>query len=132
MRCASPASESPLLQLILKTIRYTHTNTPQYQKNEGTPASNGNHATSDYRFTILLKDANQELVGEVDYYDAPGGQGVDVDSELPEVFIATAGNVDSDAVQFAYGSQSWSSADGQCSVGGYDSGSRQMDCGFSC
>lgn len=28
-------------------------------------------ATSDYRLTILLKDANQELVGEIDYHDAP-------------------------------------------------------------
>lgn len=104
----------------------------QYQKNEGNPASNGNQATSDYRFSILLKDANQELIGEVDYYDAPGGQGVDVDSELPLVLIAKAGNVDDDPVSFAYGDQSWNSDSAQCSVGGYDSGSRQMDCGFTC
>lgn len=104
----------------------------QYQKNEGNPASNGNLATSNYRFTILLKDANQELVGEVDYYDAPGGQGVGVTSGLPLVFIATAGNVDDDPISFAYGDQSWDSNSGQCSVGGYDSGSRQMDCGFTC
>ena len=104
----------------------------QYQKNEGDSASNGNKGTSDYRFTILLKDDNQELVGEVDYYDAPDGQGVDVDSELPDVFIATAGSKDNDPVKFAYGSQSWDSDSGQCSVGKYDSGSRQMDCGFTC
>lgn len=80
----------------------------------------------------MLKDANGELVGEVDYFDAPGGQGVDVFSQLPLVFIATTGNVDDDAISFAYGSQSWDSSSGQCSVGGYDSGSRQMDCGFTC
>ncbi|KAI4129290.1 MAG: hypothetical protein LQ338_002299 [Usnochroma carphineum] len=104
----------------------------QYQKNEGNPATNGNQATSDYRFTVFLKDANGEAVGEVAYYDAPGGQGVDVDGELPLVFIVTAGNVDDDPVSFAYGDQKWDSHSQQCSVGGYDSGSRQLDCGFSC
>ena len=104
----------------------------QYQKNEGLPATNGNLANSNYRLTILLKDANGELVGEVDYFDAPGGQGVGVTSQLPLVFIATTGAVDDDAISFAYGGQFWDSNAGQCSVGGYDSGSRQMDCGFTC
>lgn len=71
-------------------------------------------------------------MGEVDYYDAPTGVGVGVDSELPLVFVATAGTVDGDLVTFAYGSQNWDSNSGQCSVGGYDSGSRQMDCSFTC
>lgn len=53
-------------------------------------------------------------------------------SELPLVLVATAGSVDDDPVTFAYGSQSWDSNSGQCSTGGYDSGSRQMDCGFTC
>ena len=44
-------------------------------------------------------------MGEVDNYDTPDGQGVGVDSELPFVFIVTAGNVDDDPVSFAYGSQ---------------------------
>ncbi|KAL2055058.1 hypothetical protein ABVK25_004880 [Lepraria finkii] len=102
----------------------------QYQKNEGAPDSTG--GTSNYRFDILIKDDQGELVGELDYADAPGGQGVDVDSALPEVLIVTAQNVDSDPVQFAYAGQSWDSNSGQCSVGGYDSGSRQIDCGFTC
>lgn len=104
----------------------------QYQKNEGLPATNGNLANSNYRLTIQLKDANGELVGEVDYFDAPGGQGVGVNSALPWVFIATTGAVDDDAISFAYADQFWDSNSGQCSVGGYDSGSRQMDCGFTC
>jgi hypothetical protein len=104
----------------------------QYQKNEGQSASNDGVGTSDYRFTITLQDDQHEVIGGVDYYDAPSGQGVDVDSALPLVFIATAGNVDDDPISFAYGDQSWKSSDGQCSVGGYDSGSRQMDCGFHC
>jgi len=53
-------------------------------------------------------------------------------SELPLVLVATAGSVDNDPVKFAYGGQSWDSSSGQCSTGGYDSGSRQMDCGFTC
>ncbi|KAI4200168.1 MAG: hypothetical protein LQ350_004129 [Teloschistes chrysophthalmus] len=105
------------------------THSLQYQKNEGKAAANGvgNGGTSNYRFTIQLQDDQHEIIGGVDYYDAPGGQGVGVDSALPLVFIATAGNVDHDPVSFAYGSQKWKSSDSQCRVGRYDSGSRQMD-----
>ncbi|KAL9003547.1 MAG: hypothetical protein Q9188_003588 [Gyalolechia gomerana] len=95
----------------------------QYQKNEGKAATNGKQDTSYYRLTILLKDANEELVGEVDYYDAPGGQGGGVTGELPLVFIATTGSVDNDPIKFDYGGQHWDSSSGQCSVGKYDSGS---------
>lgn len=102
----------------------------QYQKNEGDPDSTG--GTSNYRFDIQMKDDQGELVGELDYADAPGGQGVDVDSALPVVLIVTAQNVDDDPVKFAYGDQSWDSNSDQCSVGKYDSGARQMDCGFTC
>lgn len=102
----------------------------QYQKNEGDPASTGGN--SDYRFDITIKDDQQELVGELDHADAPGGQGVNVDSALPLVLIVTAQNVDDDPVKFAYSGQSWDSNSGQCSVGGYDSGARQIDCGFTC
>ncbi len=82
----------------------------QYQKNEGQSASNDGVGTSDYRFTITLQDDQHEVIGGVDYYDAPSGQGVDVDSALPLVFIATAGNVDDDPISFAYGDQSWKSS----------------------
>jgi len=72
----------------------------------------------------MLRDDNKELVGEVNYYDARGGQGVDVDSKLTLIFVATAGKVDDDPVSFVYGSQRRNSNSGQCSVGGYDGGSR--------
>ena len=71
-------------------------------------------------------------MGELDYADAPTGQGVDVDSRLPAVLILTAGSVDSDPIQFAYNGASWDSNSAQCSVGDYDSGSRNLDCGFTC
>ncbi len=108
------------------------TENKQYQKNEGNSASNGNKATSDYRFTILLKDDQHELVGELDYADAPAKVGVEVDSALPEVLIVTAGSIDSDPISFAYGGQTWTSSDSQCSIGDCNGGSRQMDCGFRC
>lgn len=107
-------------------ITKQRTENKQYQKNEGNSASNGNKATSDYRFTILLRDDQHELVGELDY------AGVEVDGALPEVLIVTAGSVDSDPVSFAYGGQTWTSSDSQCSIGDYNGGSRQMDCGFTC
>lgn len=104
----------------------------QYQKNDGISATNGKRDTSDYRLTILLKDANQELVGEVDYYDAPGGRAVDVTSELPFVFIATTGNIDKDPITFDYAGQHWDTSSDQCSTKKYDTGSRRIDCGFTC
>lgn len=35
-------------------------------------------------------------------------------------------------LNFAYAADSWSTTDGRCSVGRYDYGVRQMDCGFAC
>lgn len=104
------------------------TENKQYQKNEGNSASNGNKATSDSRFTILLRDDQHELIGELDYADAPANVGVEVDNALPEVFIVKAGSEDSDPVSFAYGGQTWTSSDSQCSIGDCNGGSRQMYC----
>lgn len=104
----------------------------QYQKNEGPAASNGAGGTSNYRFDITIKDDNQIEIGQMLLADAPGGAGVGVTSGLPWVLIVTAGSVDSDPVQFAYAGLGWDSNSGQCSVGDYDSGSRNMDCAFSC
>lgn len=75
----------------------------QCPKNEGLAGANGHLSTSKYRLTRLLKYANGELMGEADYFDAPGGRGVGVTSELPLVFIVTTGAVDDDAISFPYG-----------------------------
>lgn len=99
----------------------------QYQKNEATVNPNPN-----YKFDITIYDALQHQIGQVLFADAPTAVGVDVDSLLPYVLIVTAGPVDSSNVGFAYAGANWDSSSGQCSVGGYDSGSRQMDCGFAC
>ena len=104
----------------------------QYQKNEGPAAADGAGGTSNYRFDITIKDDDQVDVGQKLLVDAPGGAGVGVTSGLPWVLIVTAGNVDSDPVHFSYGGESWDSNSAECSVGDYDSGNRDIDCGFAC
>ncbi len=54
-----------------------------------------------------------------------------ISGELPYDLALTAGAVDGDPVLFAYAGYAWSSSDG-CSVGGCESGDRDMDCGFNC
>ena len=101
----------------------------QYQKNEG-PGLN----TENYRFDVILYDAKQELVGELDLLSVPSGQTTQVGSTLPYTFGITAPDTDEDAVYMSYSDQSWGSNDQahHCNFGAYDSGTRNGDCGFSC
>lgn len=98
----------------------------QYQK--------PNPVTDNYRLDIRIFDAAGFEIGQLYGADAPGGVGVGVTSALPYVLIATTGNIDDDAVLFAYAGQNWGSNDQEhhCNFGAYDSGSRQGDCGFTC
>jgi len=98
----------------------------QYQIGEG-PGD-----TSQYRLTIELFDANHAPLGGVNTANVPDGGSVDVGSALPNVYIAAVAYVDSDPVLFAYGGQKFDSSSPQCSMGEYDNGSRQGDCGFTC
>ena len=102
----------------------------QYQKNEG-PSGPG-CGTSEYRLTVTLKDALQDVIGGVTDRCAPGGDYIGIDSQLPYVFEVEVGGVDSEPVFFKYAGQAWNSKSSQCSVGGYAGGVRQMDCGFNC
>ena len=88
----------------------------------------------DYYFDITLKDAAGREVGSVSGQEIAAQQTYTLNSKLPEAFEVTAGNVDKDAVLFKYGDQSWGSNDQphSCRFGGYDSGSRQGDCGSTC
>lgn len=102
------------------------THITQYQKNEKN-ANPVNHYTLD----VILKDANGMVVGFNGNGD--GSQALNVASQLPNPFTITAGQVDNDPLAFQYGSDKWdSNTKGRCSVGKYDSGSRQMDCSFAC
>ncbi|KAI0596356.1 hypothetical protein F4775DRAFT_603977 [Biscogniauxia sp. FL1348] len=96
----------------------------QYQKN-----SNG--VGGEYEFTIIIKDAIGTQIGGVSMAPIADQSSYSVSSELPNQLVVSVASVDSDPVTFSYGGQIFSSSNG-CSTGGYDSGSRQMDCGFSC
>ncbi|KAK2802248.1 hypothetical protein FQN50_007429 [Emmonsiellopsis sp. PD_5] len=97
----------------------------QYQKNDR------DNPNPDYRFDISIKDHQGQEIGRADFAD--GSKNIDIFSALPWVLIVTAGDEDSDPVSFAYSDQSWDSNDeSRCSMGKYDSGNRDGDCGFSC
>ena len=102
----------------------------QYQKNEG--PSNSASGNSEYRLDVTLKDALQDVVGGVNLLSLPGGTFSGIDSQLPNVFEVEVGANDAEPVDFQYAGQAWDSNSAQCSVGGYDSGSRAIDCGFNC
>jgi hypothetical protein len=98
----------------------------QYQKNE-----KGENPSNDYAVEITLYDAKKNTVGTSGFQDAPANKPVPVtNSILPNPFTVTAQSVDSDPLLFAYGSTTWNSTG--CKVGKYDSGHRDMDCGFTC
>lgn len=101
----------------------------QYQKNEGDENLSG-----EYESTITITDAGGSKVGEAN--KEPNGEPVIVvDSSLPNrLLVDASGKVDSDPVQFWYADQYWDSNSqaNKCKVGSYDSGHRDMDCGFNC
>ncbi|KAF3012797.1 hypothetical protein E8E14_006704 [Neopestalotiopsis sp. 37M] len=100
----------------------------QYQKNAG-PGGN----TADYRFDVYLYDGAQAYLGGRGTVNIPSGSTADIGAiDLPFRLLITAGYVDADPLTFAYAGQHWSSNSGQCSVGAYDSGDREMDCAFTC
>ncbi|KAI0438473.1 hypothetical protein F4803DRAFT_97989 [Xylaria telfairii] len=96
----------------------------QWQKNE-------NGVGGSYEFDIVIKDAIGAIIGGVNRLAIENFSSEGVTSELPYVLVVSTGGVDSDPVQFAYAGGHFSTSDG-CSTGGYDSGRRQMDCGFHC
>ena len=102
----------------------------QYQKGEG--PSDSITGNTEYRLDVTLKDALQDVVGGVSLLSAAGGVYNGIDSQLPYVFEVEVGANDAEPVLFQYNGQAWGSGDSQCSVGGYNNGQRDMDCGFNC
>ena len=84
----------------------------------------------DYSLEIsTLVDDNENKIGGL----AKSGPDVSLTSKLPLTLEIKTGNVDADPIYFAYGADSWDSKnEDRCSVGGYDSGNRDMDCTFQC
>lgn len=83
---------------------------------------------------VTLFDSNEDKIGEVLGADAPAGKAVEVTGKLPHVMLVTAQKVDEDPVLFSYAGENWAYADAahQCNFGGFESGNREGDCGFSC
>lgn len=105
----------------------------QWQKTEGDENPLGR-----YQLSVTVLDGAGRAVGEATKQSAAETLEV-VDSALPyDLFVAT-GDVDSAPILFWYSDQYWNSSStgtgnntNHCAVGGYESGVRQMDCGFSC
>ncbi|KAH8833184.1 hypothetical protein DL96DRAFT_1585129 [Flagelloscypha sp. PMI_526] len=93
-----------------------------------------NPATDNYKLDIRMFDGAQKLIGVSNGQEnAPSGQGVVVTNFFQSSDLTvTAQNVDDDPLLFSFQAQNFDSNSGQCSVGAYDSGKREMDCGFSC
>lgn len=98
----------------------------QYQKWEA-----GENPTGNYEVEVTIFDAAKSAIGTSGQVPALTGQAVDV-AGLVMPFQVTAPELDSQPLGFAYNGRSWNSDSSDCSTGGYDSGKRDMDCGFSC
>jgi hypothetical protein len=85
-----------------------------------------------YALAARLFDSNQNLIG-----DSGGKQGATLvfNSKLPLPFVVKSRAVDADPLDFEYDNVRWDSNETpthHCSVGAYDHGKREMDCGFQC
>ena len=78
-----------------------------------------------------ISDANGIEIGQATKQSAAESLEV-VDSVLPYDLVLATGSTDNAPIMFWYGDQYWDSSSSECSVGAYDSGMRQMDCGFQC
>ncbi|KAI0188868.1 hypothetical protein F4808DRAFT_48384 [Astrocystis sublimbata] len=96
----------------------------QWQKHE-------HGVDSQYEFDVILKDAIGATVGGASRMPIADYSSASISSDLPDNLEIRIGSVDSDSVSFAYAGQAFSSSQG-CSTGAYDSGNRDMDCGFQC
>ena len=90
-----------------------------------------------YSIEATIYDANESQIGKISKTAAKGP--INISSKLPYQLIVTsalpgsASNTDAQPVSFAYAGNYWNSGDRtRCSTGNYDSGARNMDCGFPC
>ncbi len=84
-----------------------------------------------YGIDVIIKDNEGSPIGNLlrtNFNNSP----INIDSQLPYVLVVTEGGAKDWNLYFAYGADSWSSADDRCKVGGWDGNNRQMDCGWAC
>jgi len=84
-----------------------------------------------FGLNVMVKDSNGEVIGNDSQYVFPLN-GFDLASELPYKVVVTPGLKETDPIVLEYAGFSTPTVAPACSVGGYDNGVRQMDCGFPC
>lgn len=83
-----------------------------------------------YSLEARIFDANQNEIGNSNGKQV--GPVLEVKSPLPKAFVIAARAVDADSLKLGYNGKEWDAVDPACSVGAYDNGKREMDCGFQC
>lgn len=98
-----------------------------------------NPAVDNFKLDITLFDGAQKVIGNSGVAgpsDAPAGVPVVIGpigtTTLPGPMSVTAGNVDDNPLSFSIGGDSFASNTDRCTVGRYDGGRREIDCGFAC
>ncbi|MCJ1446986.1 MAG: hypothetical protein MMC23_007494 [Stictis urceolatum] len=97
----------------------------QHQKNEY-----GIH--DKYQFDLRLYDAIGEIIGGENSAEVADLESISSTSQLPYTIDMSIGKQDSNKLRFSYAGETWFTGSSTCSVGGYDSGRREMDCHFTC
>ncbi|MGI4812135.1 MAG: hypothetical protein ACRYGG_02150 [Janthinobacterium lividum] len=98
----------------------------QFQKNEGTE-----NPTSNYQIEATIFDGKGNAIGTSGQVPALTGTPVVVTGLVSPLTI-TAGAVDSDPLTVTWAGNTWLTNGTQCSEGAWDSGNRNMDCGYQC
>jgi len=83
-----------------------------------------------YSLAAKIYDANQNEIGNSNGKQL--GPVLVLTTPLPNTFTITARNIDADSLKLGYDGREWDAIAPACSVGAYDSGKREMDCGFPC
>lgn len=99
----------------------------QYRKNQP------ENPSPDFKLDVRIFDGAQALMTALAGVDAISGVARSIITQLPHLFNVTVQNADNDSVLFEYNGVSWDSSNpNHCKFGGYDTGKREGDCGFSC
>ena len=99
----------------------------QYRRNQP------ENPSPDFKLDLWIFDGAQALMTALTGVDAVSGVARSIITPLPHLFNVTVQNADNDSVLFEYNGVSWDSSNSNhCGFGGYDTGKREGDCGFTC
>jgi hypothetical protein len=87
-----------------------------------------------YKISVDVFDAAEDSlrIGANTRIDAPTDFIVYTSTLLGLNLEVIPGAVDDAPLRFSYNGNSWDSNNGNCKVGKYDAGFREIDCGFDC